>query len=196
MNPRSGLCLLDFIAQADAGFALHEQEHHRFRRCVFGKLLPLTKAENDRLNLVVLKDRPTQYAISRRLGFFGEIENMCVGGHGSVAFFSTADPSLPILFWLCPHLGISLIVHLNVNRAGPTADRAILNVSLMDAFREIERNHDLFTARIADVAGLILSIGCSAFGRLVLIQVSQTLPDPRTSHAQSMTDSGSGSASR
>jgi hypothetical protein len=51
---------LNVIAQADAGIALHEEEHRRFRRRVFREFLPLAEAENYGLYLVVLDDRAAQ----------------------------------------------------------------------------------------------------------------------------------------
>ena len=71
VDPRSGLSFIHVIAQAHSRLALHKEQHGRFRRRVFGKLLALTETENHRLHLVVLKDRATQDAISRRLGLFG-----------------------------------------------------------------------------------------------------------------------------
>jgi hypothetical protein len=40
----------------------------------------LTEAENDGLDLVVLKDRAAQNAVRWRLGFLGQIEEVGLGG--------------------------------------------------------------------------------------------------------------------
>ncbi len=53
---------------------------------MFGKLLPLTKAENHCLDLVILEDRAAQDAVRWRIGFFGQIEDVRVGGHGDFPF--------------------------------------------------------------------------------------------------------------
>jgi hypothetical protein len=82
VDPGSGLCHLNVIAQADTRFARHKEEHRRFRRSVFGEFLPLTEAKNDSLDLVILKNGPTQDSVRRRFGFLGKIEDVSVRGHG------------------------------------------------------------------------------------------------------------------
>jgi hypothetical protein len=63
VNPCSSLGVLRFVAQADARLALHEKQHGRFRRRVFGEFLALAEAEDHGLDLVVLEDRAAENLI-------------------------------------------------------------------------------------------------------------------------------------
>jgi hypothetical protein len=47
MNPRSSLCLLNIIAQADGRLPLHEDQHGRFRSHVFREFMILGKSEGN-----------------------------------------------------------------------------------------------------------------------------------------------------
>jgi len=89
MDPSSRLPILNVVTEAHDGFALHKKQHGRFRRRMFGKLLPLTEAEDHCLRPIILKDRFAQYAVSGWLDFLGEIEDMGVDmGHGYCFLFT------------------------------------------------------------------------------------------------------------
>src|SRR5690349_13940142 len=64
-----------------------------------------------------------------------------------------------------PH--VAVLIHLDVNDVRPAADRAILNVLLACAGRQVDGHHDLLPAGIAVVAGLVLhlygSLGSPSF---------------------------------
>ena len=83
VDPGSGLRFLIVVTQANTGVAAYEEEHGWFGRCVFGEFLTLAEAEHYGLDLVVLVNRAAQDAVRRRLGFFGEIEDVGIVGHGS-----------------------------------------------------------------------------------------------------------------
>jgi hypothetical protein len=72
-----------------------------------------------------------------------------------------ADPPVALcrLLSFSPNLSIAAVVDLNMDHIGSTADRAVFDVFLADAGRHIERHDDLFTACIANIAGLILHAG-------------------------------------
>ena len=78
VDPGSGLSLLHVVAESHARLALHEEEHGRLRRRVFGKFLALAEAEDHRLDPIVLEDRAAQDAVRRRFGLLGEIEDVGV----------------------------------------------------------------------------------------------------------------------
>ena len=89
VNPGCGLSFLQVVAQAHGRFALCEEQHRRFRRRVFRKLLALGESEDDRFDSVILKKRAAQDAVRRRFGFFGKIEDVGVGGgHGGSCVLS------------------------------------------------------------------------------------------------------------
>jgi len=64
--------------------------------------------------------------------------------------------SEPILFRTRRYVDLSVICERHVNDAGVTAHRAVFDVFLIRSRRWINRNHDLFSADIADVAGFIV----------------------------------------
>ncbi len=82
MNPSPSLSLLRVVTESHGGFSLHEEQHGWFRRRVFGKFLSLTEGKDHGLDAIILVDRAAQDAVSGRLGFFGEVEDVGVGrGH-------------------------------------------------------------------------------------------------------------------
>ena len=52
------------------------------------------------------------------------------------------------------HVGFAVRVYLYVERHGVAADGAVLDVVLVRTPRDIQRDHDLFAAGVADIRGL------------------------------------------
>ena len=76
--------------------------------------------------------------------------------------------SLLILFSLSPHPHIPILFDYDVNHIRSAADRAILDVLLRAARRQIKPDHDLLAAGIADVAGFVLHGGDSTWEQVAV----------------------------
>ena len=65
------------------------------------------------------------------------------------------EPRLQELFALCPDPHIA-VLNLDVDDIRAAANRAILDVLLAQPCRQVNRHHDLFATRFAQIAGLIV----------------------------------------
>ena len=57
-----------------------------------------------------------------------------------------------ILLRFSPHSGVSIPVKFDMDHIGPAADRAVFDVFLTRALREVERRDDLLAAGIARIS--------------------------------------------
>ena len=80
--------------------------------------------------------------------------------HETVAH-QTPQDAAHVLFKFSPHSGIAVLVKLDMDHVGPAADRAVFDVFLTRALREVERRDDLLAAGIARVADVAHLFFCS-----------------------------------
>ena len=71
----------------------------------------------------------------------------------AVAWGNGVWESFVVLFGFGPDSGISVVIHLDVDRIGSTADRTVLDIRLSGTLGGIQRDNDLLAASIADVTG-------------------------------------------
>gem|GEM_PF-3625099 len=66
---------------------------------------------------------------------------------------------------LALNVGFAVPIYLDVQAHGVAANRTVLNVVLVRAGRQVHGHDDLFTARVANVDGLLVSgrVALSAF---------------------------------
>ncbi len=67
--------------------------------------------------------------------------------------------ALWILFGICVDMGLSIIIHPDMDGISTAADRAVFDVGLAGAFGQVQRNDDFLTAGIAYVAGFLVGEG-------------------------------------
>src|ERR1700722_4923960 len=59
-------------------------------------------------------------------------------------------------FLLSPHAHAAVFLDLDVHHVGAAAHRAVLDILLALAGRDVDRHHDLLAARVANVAAFLL----------------------------------------
>ena len=64
--------------------------------------------------------------------------------------------AIVLLFRLGPHSHVAALLDFNVDYIRSAADRTILDVLLAFPRRQVQGDHDLLAASIADVAGLLV----------------------------------------